>query len=415
MKFTKVITLALALTVATPLLSQSTNVSAAKTDSSKTSSSSSSSSSNSSSNSSVTTHATGKELNNLAKKNSYVGVTYLYQWLQAQGIQYNPFYSEDNKIEYRNGKPEGVVIHETATPGASAFDEAIYFNREWMNMYAYVHAFIDANTVMQMMTPNYGAWGAGPMANDRFIHIELCEVDNIDDFVKSINNDAIYVAGLLKRYGLTPINATHDGEGTVWSHSAVSQFLGKTDHGDPDGYFASWGYSMDDFFDLISYYYNKKTPSKKPSTSKPSQDKDTSKKPDQNQDKGQVTPLPEVQPGKQTLMHDAYLYDSKGKRLKDQPLQKAGITVNVKTSKLINGRKFYQLSNKKYIVASNLDGLLRLVKQNAYIYNPVGVKVGKTKLLQGGSVKTYGSKVTIGGIKYYAIGPTQFVKANNLQ
>ena len=135
MKFTKVITLALALTVATPLLSQSTNVSAAKTDSSKTSSSSSS---NSSSNSSVTTHATGKELNNLAKKNSYVGVTYLYQWLQAQGIQYNPFYSEDNKIEYRNGKPEGVVIHETATPGASAFDEAIYFNREWMNMYAYV-------------------------------------------------------------------------------------------------------------------------------------------------------------------------------------------------------------------------------------------------------------------------------------
>ena len=36
-------------------------------------------------------------------------------------------------------------------------------------------------------------------------------------------------------------------------------------------------------------------------------------------------------------------------------------------------------------------------------------------LLQGGCVKTYGSKVTIGGIKYYAIGPTQFVKANNLQ
>jgi N-acetylmuramoyl-L-alanine amidase len=36
---------------------------------------------------------------------------------------------------YENGvgKPEGVVVHETATPYASAEDEVTYFNREWSN------------------------------------------------------------------------------------------------------------------------------------------------------------------------------------------------------------------------------------------------------------------------------------------
>ena len=341
-----------------------------------------------------------ESINSLAKKQKYVGTSYLYQILAAQNITYNKFYTQ-NKIEYRNGKPEGIVIHETADPGATAMNEAIYFNREWPNMYAYVHAFIYSTTVIQMMTPDYGAWGAGPMANDRFIHIELCEEDNRADFIKSVNNDAIYTARLLHRYNLKPVNATHDGKGTIWSHAAVSKFLGGTDHGDPDGYFAKWGYSMDQFFDLVKYYYdlqnNKNEPTKKDN-------------PEDN-----ITKIPDVKKGETTLMHDAYVYDAKGKRVKNKAVKRAGTAVNIIDAKMINKTKYYQIAKNEYINAANIDGTLRLLVKNSYIYDTVGVKTGNTKLLKDSKVKTYGSAVKIAGESYYAIGATQFVKTDNFK
>lgn len=345
--------------------------------------------------------AADESINNLAKKEKYVGTSYLYQILAAQNITYNKFYTQ-NKITYRNnGKPEGIVIHETADPGATALNEAIYFNREWPNMYAYVHAFIDATTVIQMMTPDYGAWGAGPMANDRFIQIELCEEDNKADFIKSVNNDAIYTARLLHRYNLKPINATHDGKGTIWSHAAVSKFLGGTDHGDPDGYFEKWGYSMDQFFDLIKYYYNLQN-----------NKTDSTKKDNPNDN---ITKIPDVKKGETTLMHDAYVYDSKGKRAKSKSIKRAGTVVNILDAKMIKKTKYYQIGKKDYINAANIDGTLRLLTSNSYVYDTVGVTNGKTKLLKGNKVKTYGSAVKIAGEKYYAIGATQFVKADNFK
>ena len=165
----------------------------------------------------ITNRTASAAMNDLAKQNKYVGVTYLYKMLAVNNIKYNKFYTE-NKIVYRNhGEPEGIVIHETADPGATAANEAIYFNREWNKMYAYVHAFVDHKQVIQMMTPNYGVWGAGPMANDRFVQVELCEENNRNDFAKSINNDAIWSAQILHRYHLKPTNATDNGKGTVRS------------------------------------------------------------------------------------------------------------------------------------------------------------------------------------------------------
>lgn len=337
------------------------------------------------------------DINSTAKQFSYGGTTYLYKMLKTEGIKYNKFYT-DNIIKYKNnGKPDGIVIHETATPGASAHDEAIYFNREWMNMYAYVHAFVDKDGVIQMMTPDYGAWGAGPMANNRFVQIELCEETSRSDFAKSVNNDAIYAAKILHRYDLTPTNATHTGKGTVWSHLAVSKFLGGTDHGDPDGYFATWGYSMDQFFELVKYYYDLQAgnaTAKKTATAS-------------------STATTQAPATAKTLMHDAYVYTEKGKRTKE--LKKAGVTVTVSGEKEINGKKYLQIGKDDYVVASNVEGTDRELKSNAYIYDTVGVRVGDAKLLKGNSVKTYGSKVTIQGIKYYAISATQFVKAGNFK
>ena len=154
---------------------------------------------------------------------------------------------------YENGvgKPEGVVIHETATPGATAQNEATYFNREWSNIYTYVHAFVDNNEILNIKNTDYAVWGAGPTANAKFVQVELCEVSTTDAFARSVANQAYYTASKLVQYNLPFTPGV-----TVMSHNDVSKKWGETTHTDPVGYFANWGYSMDQFYDLVGKYYN---------------------------------------------------------------------------------------------------------------------------------------------------------------
>ena len=353
-------------------------------------------------------------INSIAKQNSYVGETFLYQMLQTQNIKYNKFYAKGNKIKYRQGTPEGIVIHETATPGASAYNEAIYFNREWMNMYSYVHAFVDSKQVIQMMTPNYGVWGAGAIANNRFIQIELCRENTRNKFAKSVNNDAIYAAKLLHRYDITPVNASNTGKGTIWSHHAVSRFLGGTNHTDPDGYFQKWGYSMNDFFSLLKYYYdmqaaetsNTTVPDNNVGTSDPVvSDSNTDSDPD---------PVSQAPTGNKTLMHDAYTYDAQGNRT-TAALKTAGTVVTVAQEQVINGKKYLQIGENEYVVASNIVGTKRVLTHNAYVYDTTGIRSDNSKLLRGTSVRTYGGRINIGGKMYYPIDTNRFVKAANFK
>ena len=154
---------------------------------------------------------------------------------------------------YENGvgKPEGVVIHETATPGATAQNEATYFNREWSNIYTYVHAFVDATEILNIKNTDYTVWGAGPTANAKYVQVELCEVSTTDQFARSVANQAYYTAYKLVQYNLPFTPGV-----TVLSHNDVSKKYGETTHTDPVGYFANWGYSMDQFYDLVGKYYN---------------------------------------------------------------------------------------------------------------------------------------------------------------
>lgn len=155
------------------------------------------------------------------------------------------------------GHPEGVVIHETATPGATAWNEVTYFNREWRNIQSYVHAFADANNILQIHDTNYGVWGAGPWANSRMVQIELCQENSWGDFVRSVNNQAYFTAVMLKKYGLTPSLADNKGYGTIWSHYAINQYHPSAGgHTDPIGYFNKWGYTMWQFYQLVQYRYN---------------------------------------------------------------------------------------------------------------------------------------------------------------
>lgn len=351
-------------------------------------------------------------INDTAKQNSYGGVTYLDQMLAQEGVQYNDF-SSANPINYRNGKPEGVVIHETATPNATAHNEAIYFNREWMNIYAYVHAFVDKTGVIQMTSPDYGVWGAGPVANNRFVQVELCEENNLADFAKGVNNDAIYVAQILRRYNLVPDNAVHDGQGTIWSHHAVSTFLGGTDHTDPDGYFAKWGYSMDDFFDLVKYYYdqgssttNTGNAASDPVVTKPVETSKPAKKPVSN-----ILPKPV---GTKILIHNALVYDENGVPTK-LPTKKAGTKLTIYGNQTIKKRKYLQIGINQYVVASNVEGKLQRLSHNAFIYDGTGQRIGTGKLYRGNYVRTYGGRVKIKGRKYYPIDVNQFIKVGNFK
>lgn len=159
------------------------------------------------------------------------------------------------KFNYRNGfgMVEGVVAHETANSSSTITSEIAYMVRNHEN--AFVHAFADASRVIEIHSPDYGAWGAGPVANKRFVHIELVRVKTFEQFVQSINNYANYIASILYEYNLPVVSAEKTGTGTLWSHYAVTKHLGGTTHGDPHGYFNQWGYNWDQFVQLVTMKY----------------------------------------------------------------------------------------------------------------------------------------------------------------
>ena len=161
------------------------------------------------------------------------------------------------EYEYRDGKgkPDGIVIHDVGNPNSTIHDEIAYMSRNWQN--AFVHAFVDKDHIIQIADTDNLAWGAGRYSNQRHIQIELVHHDNAHDFAKSINNYADYVANLLYKYKLPATNAdSSNGDGTIWSHEGVSHILGGTASPDPHQYFAKFGYTYNEFVNLIGNKYD---------------------------------------------------------------------------------------------------------------------------------------------------------------
>lgn len=384
-------------------------------------------------------------INSDAKKTTYSGTKSLENLLKAAGLSYNQFNSVANGKKYGSrfgyrkgvGKPEGIVVHETATPGATAWDEGRYFNNNWTSVYSYVHAVVDNNQTIQMMSTDYGTWGAGPIANVRYIQIELCEVSTRSQFVQSVANDAYYIATLLHQYNLTPSRASKSGTGTIWSHNEVSQYLGGTDHGDPDSYFAKWGYSMSDFYSLITYYYNKlgtssnsnssntntgsNSDSSNTNTGSNSGNTNNTNNNTNNSGSSSSSQAPATQPVSTKtvrLMRNSYSYDASGKKLADKAL-KAGSSLKVYGSAVtIGNAKYYKYAEGKYVKAGNIDGTSRTLTHNAYVYTVKGARNwNEAKRLKGTAVVTYGSRVKLSGKYYYMVGfsgqTALYIKAGN--
>ena len=159
------------------------------------------------------------------------------------------------------GKPKGVVLHDVGNDNSTIHGEISYMSRNWEN--AFVHAFVDADNIIQVADTDYLAYGAGPYSNDLHMHVELVRHDNAHDFAKSINNYADYIANLLYKYKLPVVSAEETGEGTLFSHVAVSNHLGGTASPDPYEYFARFDYEYNDVINLIGERYadmfNKRT------------------------------------------------------------------------------------------------------------------------------------------------------------
>ncbi|MFD3219828.1 GW dipeptide domain-containing protein [Staphylococcus saprophyticus] len=185
-------------------------------------------------------------INNYIRKNKFKAPNY-----EQDIANYLPQYN------YRYGKPEGIVMHDTANDNSTITGEINYMKNNYTS--AFVHAYVDGDRIIETANTDYLAWGAGPQANDRFIHVELVHTHDYDSFARSINNYADYAATNLQYYGLVPDSAEYDGVGTVWTHQAVSNYLGGSDHSDPHGYLAAHNYSYDELYDLIYEKYLIKT------------------------------------------------------------------------------------------------------------------------------------------------------------
>ena len=133
--------------------------------------------------------------------------------------------------------PMGIVIHETATPGATAENEYNFFNSADRN--ASAHGFVDWKEYIQTIPYDEVAWHAGYTANYQYIGIEMCHATNKADFEKVWNNTIEIVVEIMNRYGFSVNDIT--------THDEVSRRWGETDHTDPIGYFRKFGKTFDDF------------------------------------------------------------------------------------------------------------------------------------------------------------------------
>ncbi|MBJ8093167.1 N-acetylmuramoyl-L-alanine amidase [Bacillus cereus] len=153
------------------------------------------------------------------------------------------------KVEYRNGYGayEGVVAHSTATPEAPAINIRNYEARTWRS--AFVHYATDWDETIQIASTKYQAWGAGPAANKRFVHVELSETSDPIKFKKSYERYVKLLAKILRDRNI------HPSQG-LWTHKDITYKLGGTDHEDPLGYLASHGVSEAQFRADVLKAYN---------------------------------------------------------------------------------------------------------------------------------------------------------------
>jgi hypothetical protein len=138
-------------------------------------------------------------------------------------------------------KPVGIVLHETATPGATDENEQRYFNNN--NVGASAHAFVDWDSITQTIPWGEIGWHACNPANSLFIGIELCHAKTPQQFIE-VWKRGVWLFAYLFVNVLKITTVTKDN---LMSHQEVGAKWRKTTHVDPISYFAEFGEKVDDF------------------------------------------------------------------------------------------------------------------------------------------------------------------------
>lgn len=137
--------------------------------------------------------------------------------------------------------PSYFCVHSTANIGATAANHVNYWgNNPDIPM---AHLVSDWNEAYHTVPYNALVYHVGN-GNAYCEGLEICEADNYDDFVKGIN-----IAAQVVRERLDAHRWTTD---RLISHNDARVRWGGTDHTDPIPYFTRWGYSWEQFINLVN-------------------------------------------------------------------------------------------------------------------------------------------------------------------
>ena len=171
------------------------------------------------------------------------------------------------KMDYTDGKPKMVIIHEVGVDGGSINGSIDYMVRTQDN--AFVHTFVDGSQLITIADKAKKSWGSGGWGNQYGIQIEQMRVNTSAAFYKEIATLAKWTADQMIKYGMgapklmsSPSSPQKNDlstkpDGNLASHKMISyKFNQTTDHVDPDEYWSRFGYDMNQFRDLVDYYYS---------------------------------------------------------------------------------------------------------------------------------------------------------------
>lgn len=137
-----------------------------------------------------------------------------------------------------------LVIHETANPGASAYNHTLLWSRN--DTYAVHHVMeLDGSTVYNTVPENRLCWHVGN-GNYATIGIELAHATNAADFSKQWNEAVKWAGDELRSRGWDTSR--------LLSHYEAAQRWGGSDHTDPNGYFRAYGKTWYEFKQAVAAY-----------------------------------------------------------------------------------------------------------------------------------------------------------------
>lgn len=139
-----------------------------------------------------------------------------------------------------------ITIHSTATPNATASEEARFFKNNWNTSFAYTHLVVDDQECYIVGSLGYVAWGAGPTANlNSPVQIELCEFPNNRLRAQEAYVNYIHLIRQFADIYSIPKKLDRGLPQEVRTHNYWARINHETDHTDPQTYLSSIGISFE--------------------------------------------------------------------------------------------------------------------------------------------------------------------------